>query len=179
MALALIFKGQLHRYFLRRLQIALRLQSLQQLARLFLTMFLLYLYRDDNLWIMAVMSQQRTPTADERLVSLAEHIQFSCSLHTPVLLQYRDSVVRSDVVFTIGGNAGQTGLHSSQLSSCAEITGHLSRSSIAASRKKRAELSFLKHLDRHSVDVKFRTCAICLWALWTDIDSLLVRLLPV
>lgn len=65
------------------------------------------------------------------MVQLAEFLlQVSCHLHQGVFLQCCYCVMLPYVALTIGGSADQTGLHSFELFLSAEITGHISRSSI-------------------------------------------------
>ena len=67
----------------------------------------------------------RTQTADQHLVSQAEHLQgpvvFAAELlksphiHQGVELEFRDSVMLPDVGLTVGDPTGHTGLHCLEL----------------------------------------------------------------
>ena len=54
--------------------------------------------------------------------------------HQSVSLQSWNCVVLPDMRLTVGGSAGQTGFHSSEFPPSAEITSHISRTSVAVSR---------------------------------------------
>lgn len=92
-----------------------------------------------------------TEDLQSSVVQLAQFLlQVSSHLHQGVSLQSCYGVVMSDMALTVGGSAGQTGLHSFELFLSAEITDHISRSSVAVLGKSRdlepCLVEFLNHL---------------------------------
>ncbi|KAG9332006.1 hypothetical protein JZ751_016282 [Albula glossodonta] len=98
-----------------------------------------------------------------------------------VLLKGRRFKVRLEVSFTVRGQAHQTGLHGFEFSPNAEITHHVSRSSVTVSRRSSLEsclLQFLHHFSQHGVSAQNRPWAEGLSALGTAVDTSMIILIP-
>uniref|UniRef100_A0A0E9Y1J6 Uncharacterized protein n=1 Tax=Anguilla anguilla TaxID=7936 RepID=A0A0E9Y1J6_ANGAN len=79
-------------------------------------------------------------------------LQVSSGFDQFVLLKRRRFIVRLEMSFTVRGQTHQTGLDSFVFSPSADITRHISRSSITVSRRSSLEsclLQFLHHFSKH------------------------------
>ena len=98
-----------------------------------------------------------------------------------VFLKGRRLIVRLEVSVTVRDQTLKTSLHSFQFPPSADITGHISRSSVAVIRRNILEsclLQALHHLSQHGVFLQNRSWVEGVSALWTAEPPSLVILVP-
>ncbi|KAG5849673.1 hypothetical protein ANANG_G00074250 [Anguilla anguilla] len=142
---------------------------------------------------MASVFIHRTQITDTLLISTTVNLQNFVMMRADLLLQVssgfdqfvllkgRRFIVRLEVSFTVRDQTHQAGLHSFQLSPSAEITRHVSRSSITVSRRSSLEsclLQFLYHFSQHGVFAQNRPWSEGLSALGTAVDTSMIILIP-
>ena len=133
-----------------------------------------------------------TQQANTRLIGSTEDLQNLLVFSTKLLLQISNCIdqlvplesspliVWLDMCFTVRGQARQTGFHSFELSPSAEITRHISRSSITLSRRRiePSPLEFSCNFSQHGVSAQIRPCGKGLSALGAAVDTCMISLIP-
>uniref|UniRef100_A0A0E9QFX8 Uncharacterized protein n=1 Tax=Anguilla anguilla TaxID=7936 RepID=A0A0E9QFX8_ANGAN len=109
-------------------------------------------------------------------------LQVSSSIDDIMCVPWVEFIVKFEVSITIRGQTHQTGLDSFAFSPSADITRHVSGSSVTVSRRSSLEsclLQFLHHFSQHVVFVQNRPWSEGLSALGTAVDTSMIILIPI